>query len=178
MGDIEKKVEELDSLIQQKQAELEELYRKVNNLCEMFDIPHAKYEIKGQDKEIRHVKLKGDEYFRKPTATAITLILEDRKIRDMGPATVDEICEKMVEGGYIFEVQEPKKAVGTAMGKNPKFTRVGDTDKWGLTEWYPPPKGKQETINNEDEAIKQQLPKRRGRPPKTENKQKNESKEK
>ena len=156
MNHIEKTIEELENQIQQKQKELKELQNTVNNLYRLLN-PDAppRYEIKEQGAEMPATGLSGDEYFRRPTARVITYILQDRKTKNMGPATVDEIQQKMLEGGYVFDVKEPKKAIGTALGKNPKFTRVGD--KWGLSEWYPTAKEPQK----DDET-----PKKRGRPSK------------
>ena len=149
MSHIEQAIEELENQIQQKQKEIEGLQIAVNNLCKLLDANAApRYEIKGQSTQMPSAQLKGDEYFRRPTATVITYILQDRKARKMGPAIINEIYEKMIEGGYIFRVKEPNKAIGTAMGKNQKFTRL-DNDKWGLTEWYP---------------IANETPKKRGRP--------------
>ena len=137
MNEVEKKITEIDSQIQQKQAELEELYKKANTLFEIFDITHERYETKQEDKIATVTKLKGNEYFRKPMATAITLILEDWQRRNMGPASLEEICAKLEEGGYDFDGKDPKIAVGTAMGKNPKFARIPKTDKWVLDEHHP-----------------------------------------
>ncbi|HML72897.1 MAG TPA: hypothetical protein PKB02_00245 [Anaerohalosphaeraceae bacterium] len=139
MNHIERTIEDLESQIQQKRGELERLQNAVNSLCQIINVP-PKYQISSQDLESQSLTLKGDEYFRKPTATVITCILQDRKTKNMGPATLDEIHQKMLEGGYVFDVKEPKIAVGTALGKNPKFTKIGE-NKWGLTEWYP--KGKE-----------------------------------
>lgn len=174
MSHIEQTIEEIENQIRQKRKELEGLQIAVNHLCKLLD-PNAapRYEIKGQSAEMPLAKLKGDEYFRRPTATVITYILKDRKARKMGPATIKEIYEKMIEGGYIFTVKTPKVAIGTAMGKNPKFTRL-DNDKWGLTEWYPPVKGE---INNKEKAAQTGKPKKRGRPRKIPQEPKQETEE-
>lgn len=176
MSHIEQTIEELENQIRQKQKELEGLQIAVNNLCKLLnaDAP-PRYEIKGQSAEVLPIKLRGDEYFRKPTATAITEILKDRRARNLGPVTVDEIYDKMIEGGYVFTVKEPKRAIGTAMGKNQKFTWVNN--KWGLTEWYGAPKGKRQVANeqptqeekpeNEQEGSKETV-RRQGRPKKSE----------
>jgi DNA-directed RNA polymerase delta subunit len=164
MRHIEQTIEELESQICQKQKELLGLQIAVNNLCKLLE-PDAepRYRIEEQNKEMPAIRLKGDEYFRRPTATVITRILEDRKKRSMGPATIDEIHEKMTEGGYVFDVKDPRKSIATAMGKNPKFTRL-DNDKWGLTEWYPPGKAEKEDTSKKDKASRPETPRRRGRP--------------
>ena len=150
MSHIEKSIEELENQILQKQKEIEGLQIAVNHLCKLLN-PNAspRYEIKGRNTAITSIRLKGDEYFRKPRATAITLVLQARRAKNMGPATIEEICEKMKEGGYEFNAKDPKISIGTALGKNSKFTRIGEGDKWGLAEWY----------SAGDEA-----PKKRGRP--------------
>jgi len=163
MNHINKSIEEIEEQIQQKQKELEGLQITVNNLCKYIGI-EPKYVIESQIATITHRTLKGDEYFRRPTATVITMILENRKKQDLGPASIDEIYKKMLEGGYVFKVKEPNKAIGTALGKNQKFTKVGE--KWGLSEWYPSAKEErqQEEIKEENGTV--ETPKKRGRPPK------------
>jgi hypothetical protein len=80
--------------------------------------------------------LKGDEYYGKPLATVISEVLQKRKDSGMGPATLDEVINRMTEGGYIFEAKDRLLAVSISMGKNRKFTKLPN-EKWGLTEWYP-----------------------------------------
>jgi hypothetical protein len=136
MNEVQNKIDEIDTQIQQKRDELQALCKSANMLIDMFNLAHDKYEIKDEDKVEIVSKLKGDEYFRKPMATAITHILQDRKKRNMGPATSDEVYDKLIEGGYDFEGKDSKIAVGTALAKNPKFARIGKADKWVLDEHY------------------------------------------
>jgi hypothetical protein len=162
MNEVEKKVAEIDGMIQQKRDELQELYRKANTLFEMFDIQHERYDIKDEDKVATISKLQGHEYRKKPLATAITLILEDREKRNMGPATSDEILAKLTEGGYEFEVRDSKIALGTALAKNPKFAKLTN-GKW-ILEDHPKegrrgrPKGTVATPPRSNEPQKNETP--------------------
>jgi len=129
-------IEEIIKAVEQRQRELEELQITANQLCKLAGIP-PKYEIGKRNEEVSQEKLKGDEFYGKPLATAITEILQRRKAKDMGPATMDEIYNQMIAGGYGFDnIKDPKRAIGISMGKNPKFTKLRN-EKWALTEWYP-----------------------------------------
>ncbi len=137
-------IENLKKAIAQKQTELEALQITVNQLCKLDNKPPLYNVISGHDtNEVPQEKdLKGDEYYGKPLATVITEILQKRKDR-IGPATIEEILNRMKEGGYVFDARDPLRAVSISMGKNPKFTKLPN-EKWGLTEWYPTVKGKKE----------------------------------
>lgn len=131
-------IENIKKEVEQKQKELEELQITANQLCKLAKRPLL-YETVGYKKSdvVQEKNLKGDEYYGQPLARVITQILEDRKKDGLGPATIDDIYGRMVEGGYIFvNKKEPKREIGISMGKNQKFTKLPN-EKWGLTEWYP-----------------------------------------
>jgi len=147
-------IENLKKAIEQKQTELEALQITVNQLCKLDNKPPLYNVTSGYGKsEVPQEKdLKGDEYYGKPLATVITEILQKRKDNGMGPATMNEICDRMKKGGYIFDVKDPLRAIGISMGKNQKFTKLPN-EKWGLTDWYPNVKEKKQILNNKEETI-------------------------
>ena len=138
MEHIEKTIEELKGKVIEKERELNEAKKMANTFCQMFGKPPL-YAIDEQPATVLAGQLHGDEYYGRPLATVITSILETRKIRGAGPATVREIYDQMIAGGYQFETKDDDNAMRgmrISMAKNPKFHKL-PSGKWGLREWYP-----------------------------------------
>jgi DNA-directed RNA polymerase delta subunit len=135
MANIQEVIDDFIKEAEAKQKDLEELKITINNLCKRAGLP-LKYETVGDIEETQQTALQGDEFHNKPMATVITEILQYRKRMGMGPATIEEIRQRMADGGYAFTgIKDVIVAVGTAMGKNLKFRRLPN-NKWGLAEWY------------------------------------------
>jgi hypothetical protein len=139
MEHIDKTIEELRAKITEKEGELIEMKKTVNQLCRL-----AKHSPLYPD-EIKPEKtstglLGGDEYYMQPIARVIGWILERRKAAGAGPATVEEIYDAMKAGGYKFDAKDDENAmrgISISMCKNvAKFHRL-PSGKFGLTEWYP-----------------------------------------
>jgi hypothetical protein len=131
-------IEELKAKVIEKEKELNEAKKMANTFCQMFDKPLL-YVIEEQPTTVLTGQLRGDEYYGRPLATVITIILEARKMQSIGPATVREIYDQMLAGSYQFEAKDADNAmrgIRISMAKNPKFHKLPN-GKWGLTEWYP-----------------------------------------
>lgn len=139
--------------LQKKLADIEtegnKLKKTINYLCELSGAPplysDADFELSHSTKVI----LKGDEYHGRPQATAVTEILESRKNRGLGPASLDELYDELIAGGHQFKGksdQIQKRGLAIALSKNTKFYRLPN-EKWGLSEWYPNVR-KQKVLNN------------------------------
>ncbi len=138
MEHIEKTIEELKAKVVEKEKELNEAKKMANNLCQMFGKPPL-YEINDEPASVFVGQLNGDEYYGRPLATVVTNILETRKIRGVGPATIRDVYDQMKLGGYQFETKDDDNAMRgmrITMAKNPKFHKL-PSGKWGLKEWYP-----------------------------------------
>jgi hypothetical protein len=138
MEHIDQTIEELKAKVIEKEQELNETKKMANNLCQMFGRPPL-YVITDQPTIVLTGQLKGDEYYGRPLATVITTVLEARKAQGIGPATVREIYDQMMAGGYQFEAKDADnsmRGMRISMAKNPKFHKLPN-GKWGLTEWYP-----------------------------------------
>ncbi|MFA7485774.1 MAG: hypothetical protein WCZ89_07100 [Phycisphaerae bacterium] len=138
MDHIEKTIEELRQKVLEKEKELNDAKTTVNNLCSMVGKPPL-YTIEEQASVVPVGNLHGDEYYGRPFAGVVTTILEGRKIQGLGPATVREIYDIMIAGGYQFETQDTNNAMRgmrISLTKNQKFHKLPN-GKWGMTEWYP-----------------------------------------
>jgi len=118
------------------QADLVEKQTTVNNLCSIAGIDPI-YAIESVE-SVSSVSLKGDEYFNKPAATAIRMVLESRKSQGNGPSTLVEIYERLIEGGYKFDAKNEanaKNSLRVTLSKNTTFHKLPNK-KFGLSEWY------------------------------------------
>jgi DNA-directed RNA polymerase delta subunit len=62
-----------------------------------------------------------------------------RRAADMGPATINEIFDSLVEGAYEVgakNTQIAKVSLYNSLGKNPSFYKLPNK-QWGLRAWYP-----------------------------------------
>jgi len=139
MGHIEKSIEELKKQVIQKEKELIDIKKAVNQLCNLIEQP-AIYIINQADKEQLAIQLKGDEYYMQPVARVIHKILERRKALGAGPASIREVYEEMKAGGFNFDAKNEQNAIRgirASMIKNTaKFHKL-PIGKFGLREWYP-----------------------------------------
>jgi hypothetical protein len=83
------------------------------------------------------------EFFNKPFAGAVKMILTDRweaAGKNPAPASVDEIHEALSQGSFAFEtagLEAQKNSIRISLGKNSvTFVKLPNTDLFGLVEWY------------------------------------------
>ena len=81
-----------------------------------------------------------DEYYGKPLATAVTMILKRRKVTGQSAAKAREIFNALVAGGYDFQTKNDANAIRglrISLAKNTaKFHKL-PTGHFGLASWYP-----------------------------------------
>jgi hypothetical protein len=127
--------------------QLLEKKRMVNDLCKLAGRPpmysDADLASRAGSKPIRP-----DEYYGKPLATVVRLVLERRDAMGLGAATVNEIYDEMAAGGFHFGGKNDdnnKRGLYVSLGKNSTTFHKLPNGTYGLLEWYPDakaPKGK------------------------------------
>src|SRR5690349_12766590 len=108
--------QEIDSLTQQ----LAEKKRMVNGLCNLIKQPPM-YADADLIPSSGMGPTRADEYYGQPLATAIRMILERRQLAKLGPATVNEIYDALIAGGYKFNTtveEHAKRGLYSALTKN------------------------------------------------------------
>lgn len=127
-------IDELEDQIRQKK-------RLVNELCREYQRP-ARYQDVDAPRAASLQSLSRDQFYGRPLASVVREYLEMRGPSNrggLGAASVSEIYDAMVAGGFGFETKDAanaKRGLRTALAKNTQaFHRVGDN--YGLIEWYP-----------------------------------------
>jgi hypothetical protein len=145
----ERTISDLEKRLWELETEARKIKITINCLCDVTGQTPKYPDIE----KATSSQLKGDEYHGRPLATVITDVLETRKSLQLGPATVDEIYNTMLDGGYRFTAKTEaiaKRGLAISMSKNQKFHKLPN-NKWGLTEWYPELKEGRRAPNNKTE---------------------------
>jgi hypothetical protein len=144
-------IEKVQSQIADLERQLEKKRAFVNELCSLAGT-QAIYAI--ADAGPSHVlATRPDDYYGKPMATAVTLILEKRKSARLNAASVNEIYDELVRGGFQFEAKNPenaKRGLYGGMSKNPKFHKLPN-GTYGLREWYDNVRETKKATNGKDQ---------------------------
>ena len=81
-----------------------------------------------------------DQFYGQPLSTVVRQILEARKAANLGPASVTEIHEAMIKGGYKFDTDNDdnaRRSLRQSLNKNTAIFHKIPTGEYGLRSWYP-----------------------------------------
>jgi hypothetical protein len=136
---VQQTIELVQKQIVDIEADLLEKKRMVNSLCGLIKQPPMY-----ADADLLVSKslgtMRSDEYYGQPLATAVRLILERRKAAGMGPATVNEIYDTLLKGGFEFNTANDdyaKRGLYSALSKNTSTFHRLRNGSYGLLAWYP-----------------------------------------
>lgn len=136
MKHAQQTIADLEARLQQLNAESQKIKSAINCLCDVMGEP-PKYDLDEKPEQMGGQR--PDEYYGRPLATVITEVLENRHTNKQGAASLDELFEQLVAGGYAFTGKSDgikKRGLAISMSKNKKFHHVPN-DTWGLVKWYP-----------------------------------------
>lgn len=135
---VSRTIELVQSQILQLEQELAEKKRMVNSLCGLIDRTPV---YANADPNIgASVGIRSDEFYGKPLASVVRAILEKRNAAGLGAASLDEIYNGMMQGGYRFDAKNDataKRALSISLAKNSVTFHKLPNGNIGLTEWYP-----------------------------------------
>ena len=158
--------------IQQTIATLQEQLRKhleaaaetkrvINSLCRTV----GRAPIYADEEQIDHpANIRRDQWYGQPLSTAIREYLTMRRSANQGPATVNEIHDALVLGGYEFEAKDDdnaKRGLRVSLTKNTAiFHRLPGGNTFGLIEWYPNAKRERQVADDQqkDQVVRPALP--------------------
>lgn len=112
----------------------------INQLAEMAGMPPIYSVDDLTAKRDVSLSIRSDQFYGQPLATAVREVLEMRKGRNQGPATINEIFSALSEGGFAFETkndENAKRGLRISISKNTALFHKLPNGKIGLLEWYP-----------------------------------------
>jgi hypothetical protein len=132
IADVQVQIDDLlQQVAQKKQA--------VNTLCSIVNQPPIYADVTpATSRAVRPPR--PDEYYGQPLSTTMRMVLERRQLAGMGPATVNDIYDAMMLGGYKFNTSNDeyaKRGLYSALTKNSATFHKLPNGLYGLLEWYP-----------------------------------------
>jgi hypothetical protein len=150
---LDQAIDEIVAEIGKLEAEIRDKKKTVNTLCgvagrdEMFmlDAPEASVPT----------RIRPDQFYGQPLATAVRTILEMRKAQNLGAATVKEIFETLTAGGYTFNTKSDDVAhasLRNSLAKNTVTFHKLPNGRFGMLSWYPNAKAAKPASNGASAA--------------------------
>ena len=140
-----KTVADFQSMIEKMERETNHVKNSVNMLCRVYGV-EPMYEVSetngesGTKAKSIELKLRPDEFFGKPLATAVREVLNSRKASALGPIDPRELFEVLQKGGFAFDQRDDSiafRVMQISISKNTAaFVRLPN-EQIGLVEWYP-----------------------------------------
>jgi|SRR3569623_85193 len=157
---ILKTVEELERKLAEQLTAVATTKRLINQLCEIAGISPRYQNVDSEAKSGPSLSIRSDQFYGQPLATCVRTILEMRKALDQGPATIAEIYDVLLQGGFAFDTKNDdnaKRGLRISIAKNTALFHKLPNGRIGLLEWYPnakSPKTKKEqaSVNWEETA--------------------------
>jgi hypothetical protein len=134
---LDETIRSLRTKIEDHEAAARKIKVTINQLLELDGKPPA-YSDADLQAAPTLLNIRKDQFFGKPLATCVKLILEARGAANQGGATTEELFEILKSGGYDFGSRPGHglRNLGITIGKNMAFQRTPN-GLWGLREWYP-----------------------------------------
>lgn len=169
---VEQTIADLVQETARMETDLNDNKRLVNKLCtKIGKLPP--YPDTERATEVGIGNVRRDQWYGQSISTSIREYLSIRRAANLGPATVNEIYDALVSGGFAFEARDAdnaKRGIRICLTKNTSlFHRLPDDKHYGLIEWYPEAKTRKERETPEEgarqepmeAALKAAAPKRR-----------------
>lgn len=137
--DFDPAIRSLQTMIEAEEEKLNGHKRTANSLCALAGKPLLYPDVDNASKSVRIGNIQPDQYYGQPLATAMRAILEMRKAVGRGPATVREIYDTLIQGGFKFEAKDENALRGLrqSLTKNSAVFHKLPNGSYGLLEWYP-----------------------------------------
>jgi hypothetical protein len=128
----------------------------INELCVEGGLQPMYPEAELESSNGTNLSIQADQFYGVAQATALRQILEMRRALRQGPATVHDLYNALVQGGFAFETkneENAKRGLRISLTKNSAIFHKLPNGKFGLLEWYPNAKNiKRKDDETESEA--------------------------
>lgn len=158
MSDAKQMLAELQAEIRAQESATAENKRFANKLCVRMGMAPLYTVIENQETSAP-LSIQADQFYGQPLAGAIRTILEMRRALKQGPASLNDIFDALIKGGYKFETKNEdnsKRGLRQSLTKNVALFHKLPNGMFGLTEWYPKVKRRGEAEVPEISAQDQQ----------------------
>lgn len=156
MDHINKSIETLLEQLRFHEAKATQIKTGINALRGAIDLPPMFASTEPTVEVVNTGKFKCDQFYGQPLSTVVRTILEARKANNLSAASVEEIYEALVQGGYKFDISEEagaKRGLKISLSKNTQSFHRLPSGLYGLKEWYPNASTKEQKTKPPVEAV-------------------------
>jgi hypothetical protein len=135
---LDQAIDEIIADIGKLEAQIREKKTTVNTLCAVASRP-SMYQLDASE-ESTPTRIRPDQFYGQPLASAVRTILEMRRQQDLGAAQVAEIYEALIKGGYQFQAKNDevaRQSLRNSLAKNTVTFHKLPNGRFGLLSWYP-----------------------------------------
>ena len=131
-------IDEIVREVEKLETQLRDRKNTVNTLCGV-----AKREplyVLDDPTEAVPNRIRSDQFYGQPLASAVRTVLEMRKQQNMGAATVNEIFDALTAGGYTFNTKNDdvaRASLRNSLAKNTVTFHKLPNSRFGMLSWYP-----------------------------------------
>jgi hypothetical protein len=151
---IERTIQDLQVKLQTQEQDVIETKRMINSLRGFLNQPPLFTEDQlGTKPSLGGIR--ADTFYGQPLATAVRMYLEMRRATGQGPATVADIYDALLRGGYAFQTtaDNAKRILRISLSKNTAmFHKLPHGNVFGLLSWYPDVKPRRSKIESAEES--------------------------
>jgi hypothetical protein len=131
-------IDEIVADIGRLEAQIREKKTTVNTLCAVAGRENM-YAL-GEPEQAVPGRIRADQFYGQPLASAVRAILEMRKQQNLGAATNNEIYDALIAGGYQFNTKSDdvaRASLRNSLSKNTVTFHKLPNGRFGLLSWYP-----------------------------------------
>jgi hypothetical protein len=135
---LDQAINEIVADIGRLEAQIREKKTTVNTLCAVAGRDNM-YALDEPEQAVPS-KIRPDQFYGQPLASAVRVILEMRKQQNLGAATNNEIYDALIAGGYTFNTKSDdvaRASLRNSLSKNTVTFHKLPNGRFGLLSWYP-----------------------------------------
>jgi len=156
---VEQAINEMMAEIATIESNLREKKKSVNTLCAVDGRPDA-YVIEGAQTSVP-TQIRSDQFYGQPLAASVRTILEMRRAQNLGAASVNEIYDALIAGGYQFQTRTEdvaRNSLRNSLSKNTVTFHKLPNSRFGLLSWYPKAQKSSDGTSADDEETESEAP--------------------
>jgi hypothetical protein len=135
---LDQAIDEIVAKITALENEIRDQKKTVNTLCAVAGREEL-YQLDAPEEAVPN-RVRADQFYGQPLATAVRTILVMRKQQNLGAATINEIFEALSKGGYTFNTKTDdvgRASLRNSLSKNTVTFHKLPNGRFGLLSWYP-----------------------------------------
>ena len=155
---LDQAIDEIVADIGKLEAQMREKKTTVNTLCGVAG-REPMYQL-DEPEQAAPSRIRPDQFYGQPLASAVRTILEMRKQQNLGAATNNEIYDALIQGGYTFNTKTDdvaRASLRNSLSKNTVTFHKLPNGRFGMLSWYPNAKSKPAAASIEEEEEEDQV---------------------